>query len=44
MGDLIGLDYGAVLSTISLYVETGKVKETFDFVLMCFNLEKEFSE
>lgn len=42
MGDPIALDYGAVLSTIKLYVTTNKVKEAFEYVLTCFNIEMEF--
>lgn len=41
MGDVIDLDYGAVLDTIKLYVAADEVKEAFDFVVKCFSLEKE---
>ena len=44
MGELIGLDYAAVLSVIELYVAADKVKETFEFVVMCFNTEQEFKQ
>ena len=44
MGDLIDLDYGAVLDTIKLYVDADEVKKTFEFVVKCFNIEQEFAK
>lgn len=48
MGDLIDLDYAAVLSVIRLHTETlsvaDEVKETFERVLECFNIEREFTK
>lgn len=40
MGEIIGLDYNAVLSVIKLY--DVDVKKTFEQVLICYQLEKEF--
>lgn len=42
MGEIIGLDYGAVLDVIKLY--TDNVKKTFEQVLMCYQIEQEFRE
>jgi len=42
MGDLIGLDYSAVLDTLGLYVAESEIKEAFEFVLRAFNIEREF--
>lgn len=42
MGEVIGLDYGAVLDTIKLYVTDGEVKKFFEGVLYCYQLEQEF--
>lgn len=42
MGDLIDLDHTAVLGDIGLYFAAGKVKETFEDVLECFSIEREF--
>jgi len=39
MGEVIGLDYGAVLNVIELY--TDNVKKTFEQVLACYRLEEE---
>ena len=42
MGDVIDLDHRAVLDDIKLYVAADDVKETFENILMCFNIEREF--
>jgi len=42
MGDIIGLDYGAVLDVIKLY--TDDVKGSFERVLECFRIEREFEK
>ena len=42
MGEIIGLDHVGVLGDIKLYVAADKVKETFEQVLMCYQLEQEF--
>ena len=43
MGETIGLDFDAVLSVINLYVDSKEeLKEAFEFVLKCFNIEREF--
>jgi len=39
-GEVIGLDHGAVLGDIELY--TDNVKEMFESVLYCFQIEQEF--
>lgn len=44
MGELIDLDYAAVLDVIKLYVAADKVKETFECVLLYFGIEREFSK
>ena len=44
MGEVIGLDHGAVLGDIKLYHTDGDVKRIFEGVLMCYNLEQEFSK
>jgi len=44
MSEIIGLDHAAVLSTIKLYVDVGKVKEMFESVLNCYQIEQEFSK
>jgi len=44
MGDIIGLDHVAVLDIIKLYVATDNVKETFEHVLECFNIERELTK
>lgn len=42
MGEIIGLDYAAVLNVIKLYVAADKVKKTFESILVCYNIEQEF--
>ena len=44
MGEVIDLDYAAVLGIIKLYVDADKAKETFENVVRCFNIEKEFAK
>ena len=44
MCELIGLDYAVVLSVIKLYVAADKIKETFEYVVLCFNTEQEFKQ
>ena len=44
MGEVIDLDHKAVLGDIELYVTADKVKETFEFVIKCFKIEREFSK
>ena len=39
MGDVIGLDKGAVLDVIELYTED--VKAMFEWILLCYQIEKE---
>jgi len=43
MGDLIDLDHKAVLDDIKLYVPIDNIKEVFEGVLQCFNIERELS-
>lgn len=40
-GDAVDLDHGAVLDDIKLYVEPEQVKEAFEFILLCFDIERE---
>lgn len=42
MGDTIDLDYAAVLGVIKLYVADEKVKATFERVVNCYQIEREF--
>jgi len=42
MGDVIGLDKGAVLDVIELYTED--VKAMFEWILLCYRIEKEASK
>ena len=44
MGGVIGLDHGAVLTTIKLYASDGDVKRLFEGVLTCHRIEQEFNE
>jgi len=44
MGEVIDLDHKAVLGDIELYVPADEVKETFEFVLHCFGIERELLE
>ena len=45
MGDIIGLDYGAIAYLMHLEGYTGeREKELFTFILTCFNLEREFNK
>lgn len=44
MGDVIDLDYAAVLETIKLYVPADEVKKTFEYVVKCFNIVREFTK
>ena len=39
MGDVIGLDYGAVIDVLKLY--TDDVKAMFEWILLCYRIEKE---
>ena len=39
---MIGLDYGAVLDTVKLYVVSDEVKKLFEDVLTCYQVEQEF--
>lgn len=41
-GEVIGLDHGAVLGDIELYVVDDEVKQMFEAVLHCYQLEQEF--
>ena len=41
-GNIIGLDYAAVISVIGLY--TKDVQRVFESVLMCYQIEQEFSK
>lgn len=41
MGDIIDLDYNAVLDVIALYFPVERVKEVFEYVLQCFRIEQE---
>lgn len=43
MGEIIGLDYGAVLDVIKLYTD-GDIKEMFENILICYQAEQEFNE
>ena len=42
MGDVIGLDHGAVLDVLKLY--TDDVKAVFEWILLCYRIEKEVSK
>lgn len=42
MGEIIGLDYGAVLDVIKLYAVN--IKKTFEQVLICYQLEQELKD
>lgn len=41
MGEVIGLDYAAVLNVVKLYVNVDEIKKTFEGVLECFRIEQE---
>jgi len=41
MGEMIGLDHGAVLGDIKLYVVEDEVRKMFEQVLLCYRLEQE---
>lgn len=43
MGDIMGLDYGAVLHTIKLYVNPKRVRHMFELMLLCNRIEQENS-
>jgi len=43
-GDIIGLDYGAVLDVVKFYVADSDVKRIFENVIMCGQIEQEFSK
>ena len=42
MGDIISLDKGAVLAVVKLY--TPDVKEAFEKILICFQIERELRD
>jgi len=42
MGEIIDLDHRAVLGDIELYVPADKVKEVFELIRECFQIEREF--
>lgn len=44
MGEIIGLDYAAVLSAIKLYVAADEIKRVFELILECYRIEREFTE
>jgi len=44
MGDVIDLDYGAVLDVIKLYTTVDKFKEVFEMVRECFRIERELAK
>ena len=44
MGGVIGLDFAAVLETIKLYVPAEEVKDVFDYVRNCFEIEQEHNK
>lgn len=43
MGDVIDLNHQAVLGDIKLDTPADEVKKTFERVLECFNIEREFA-
>ncbi len=43
MGEILGLDHGAVLNVIKLYVN-GDTKKMFEDVLVCYQVERDFSK
>jgi hypothetical protein len=44
MGDIVDLDYRAVLEVIKLYVAADELKKTFERVLQCFYIERGLAE
>lgn len=44
MGDIIGLDYVAVLDVIKLYFVADEIKRVFESVLECFSIEMELTK
>lgn len=43
MGEIIGLDYAAVINTIKLYIIDSDIKEIFEGILMCCRIEQKLS-
>lgn len=43
MGEIIGLDHGAVLNVIKLCAN-GDTKKMFEDVLICYRVEQDFSK
>lgn len=41
MGEVIGLDYNAVLNVVKLYVPYDEVKKTFEWILDCYQIEQD---
>jgi len=41
MGEVISLDYSAVLDVIKLYVDDDRIKDVFEGVLECYEIEQE---
>ncbi len=43
-GDIIDLDFAAVLEVIKMYADIDKVKGMFESVLRCFQIERELTK
>lgn len=44
MGEVIGLDYAVVLDIVKLYFVVDEIKEAFELIRECFQIEREFTE
>jgi len=45
MGEVVGLDYGAVLNVVKLYVKDDEeARRIFENVLICYQTEKELDK
>lgn len=43
MGEVIGLDYKAVLDIVKLYFAADEVREIFESIIKCFQIEQELA-
>ena len=44
MGDIIGLDYNAVISVIKTYCKSYEVRQMFEDIVYCWGVEKEMEK
>jgi len=44
MGEILGLDYTAVLDVVKLYYDADEVRKVFESIIECFRIERELDQ